>query len=247
MINKLMTTKYNKIQSRNIKGCDLFDPDKKLTLEEYIDWCKDYAGDTGVIDASNINSLLEPKDIAKFANIFKEHFEVKVIQICREPVYRLFSHLNAIENPGHSLDGLGQNKRLRAVMKYITKPPTMTMDYQMWNHRSKGYRPYMEGNYDGMISNWSKYFDMHVVIMEDLWGDRNDAKKNLSVYLGREIKVLALNLYYPERGPDIPHVHVLKDQWRSEKEYITEKNYKEARERMDWDYVVQGKRPWDKN
>ena len=233
--------KYHSCKRKNKRGCELF---HCTSIDGYIEWLlrhhnDEYMGDNdeymGVGDATNTHIFFDVKDISTFASKFKEAFQVKTLIICRDPVKRLFSHLNSIFSTGHSLDNLGQNQRLELVLPYLDKPEPMQFPGQGWNYRKKAYEPFMESNYPEMIENWSQFFDTHVICMEDLWGDRNNALEKLNTFLGTSIS-LTPNVYYPDLGPNAPHHKGLKDQWSSDTEFITQKNYDLAREKLQWVY-----------
>ena len=120
-------------------------------------------------------------------------------------------------------------------MPYLDKPEPMQYPSQGWDYRQKAYEPFMESNYPEMIENWSQFFDTHVICMEDLWGDKNSALEKLNTFLGTSI-TLTPNVYYPDLGPNAPHHKGLKDQWSSDTEFITQKNYDLAREKLQWVY-----------
>ena len=227
--------KYTDCKKDNREGCEVF---SCTSVDDYIEWLLKHHNEEylGVSDATNTHCFFDVKDIATFASKFKEAFQVKVLIICRDPVKRLFSHLNSVYNPGHSLEKYGQNQRLEIVMPYLDKPEPMQFPSQAWDYKQKAYEPYMQGNYPDMIANWSQFFDTHVICMEDLWGDRNHSLEKLNTFLGTSISSLTPNVYYPDLGPNAPHHKGLRDQWSSDTEFITKKNYDLAREKLDWVY-----------
>ena len=229
-----ISDKYQDCMKKNREGCEVF---QCTSIDDYIEWLLKHHNNEylGVSDATNTHIFFDVQDISTFAFKFKEAFQVKILIICRDPVKRLFSHLNSILNPGHSLDNLGQNERLELVIPYLDKPEPIQFPGQGWDYRQKAYEPYMESNYPEMIENWSQFFDTHVICMEDLWGDRNNALEKLNTFLGTSI-TLTPNVYYPDLGPNAPHHKGLKDQWSSDTEFITKKNYDLAREKLQWVY-----------
>ena len=229
-----ISDKYQDCKKKNREGCEVF---QCTSIDDYIEWLLKHHNNEylGVSDATNTHIFFDVQDISTFAFKFKEAFQVKILIICRDPVKRLFSHLNSILNPGHSLDNLGQNERLELVIPYLDKPEPIQFPGQGWDYRQKAYEPYMESNYPEMIENWSQFFDTHVICMEDLWGDNNNALEKLNTFLGTSI-TLTPNVYYPDLGPNAPHHKGLKDQWSSDTEFITKKNYDLAREKLQWVY-----------
>ena len=235
--------KYDYCKRENIEGREVF---LYTNVEDYIEWLLRYHNSEclGVSDATNTHSIFGVDDIATFASKFKEAFQVKVLIICRDPVKRLFSHLNTVHVNWHiyeklygqSQDNLTQNKKLEIVMPYLDHPEPMQFPGQGWDYRKKAFEPYMESNYPEMVANWSQFFDTHVICMEDLWGDRNSALEKLNTFLGTSITSLTPNAYYPDLGPNAPHHQGLRDQWSSDTEFITKKNYDLAREKLDWVY-----------
>tara|TARA_R100001463_G_scaffold33691_1_gene74460 strand:- start:585 stop:1466 length:882 start_codon:yes stop_codon:yes gene_type:complete len=239
--SSLVLGKYIHCKENNKEGYEVF---RCNTIDKYIDWLlrRYHNNDCGAVsDATNTHAYFDVNDIAKFATKFKEVFDVKVLIICRNPVRRLFSHLNAIGKvlpipDGHSLDNLGQNERLECVMDYLSKPAPVHFPGQLKNYRQGKFEPFMDTNYPEIISNWSQFFDTHVICMEDLWGDKREALQRLNTFLGTNITKLTPNVYYPELGPNAPRLEGLKDQWISDTEFITEKNYNLAREKLNWVY-----------
>ena len=231
----MISHKYRDCKNEKREGCEVF---QCTSVDDYIEWLLRHHNSEylGVSDATNTHCFFDVKDIATFASKFKEAFQVKVLIICRDPVKRLFSHLNSVYNPGHSLEKYGQNQRLEIVMPYLDKPEPMQFPSQAWDYKQKAYEPYMQGNYPEMIANWSQFFDTHVICMEDLWGDRNHSLEKLNTFLGTSISSLTPNVYYPDLGPNAPHHKGLRDQWSSDTEFITKKNYDLAREKLDWVY-----------
>ena len=80
--------------------------------------------------------------------------------------------------------------------------------------------------------------------MEDLWANRENELERLNNFLGTNITTLHKNLYYPFQGPNAIFDDGLKDQWRSETEWIKKENLLKAREQMSWAYTIQGRNPW---
>ena len=233
--------KYLQAIRKNREGSDIFAPGNQ-TISYYIDWLLEKNCD--VCDFSNPHAQFHTEIIEKFANQFKKHFSVKVLMICRDPVRRLYSNLNFIPNSGHSLEKYGQNKRLEVVMDYISEPPEVKFPSQDWDYRKKHYTPFTNGNYQQIYDNWSQFFDTHVIIMEDLWANRENELERLNNFLETNITTLHKNLYYPFQGPNAIFDDGLKDQWRSETEWIKKENLLKAREKMSWAYTIQGRNPW---
>lgn len=67
--------------------------------------------------------------------------------------------------------------------------------------------------YAEIYRKWRDVFpDIHVLIMEDFSSGHS---KELSEFLGHEIKNIHRNCYWPEMDVNIPHYPELRDQWRN--------------------------------
>ena len=137
-----ISDKYKYCKKKNREGCEVF---QCTSIDDYIQWLLRHHNNEylGVSDATNTHIFFDVTDISTFAFKFKEAFQVKILIICRDPVKRLFSHLNSILNPGHSLDNLGQNERLELVIPYLDKPEPIQFPGQGWDYRQKAYEPYI--------------------------------------------------------------------------------------------------------
>tara|TARA_B100000965_G_scaffold404595_1_gene435856 strand:+ start:1851 stop:2705 length:855 start_codon:yes stop_codon:yes gene_type:complete len=212
------------------------------TLDDYIEYSKLYP-----VDFSNTYGLFSRSDIECFADRLLSEFKVKVLMIFRDPVRRLFSHLNVNFNTGHSLDNMGQNERFKKVLDsgVLDSPPEVGFPDQDWNHEEKYYSMFMFSNYNSIYENWNAYFDTHAIIMEDLWAGRNNELEKLNTFLGTNITEMYPNVYYPDMGINPIQHKGLRDQWSSETEYITKDNLERGREKMSWAYTIQGRNPWE--
>ena len=241
-------SEYESCKNQNREGYEMLSPNIsvdgyiELLLERYDNHKDEYRG---VSDATNGHTVFGEDIIDKFADKFKKYFDVKVLMICRDPVRRLFSHLMGQPKPNPSLEGYGQNKRFELALNYMSTPTKVRYPEQKLDHTKDLYMPYMCSNYQGIYDNWSKFFDTHVIIMEDLWAGRNNELDRLNNFLDSNITKLHKNLYYPFKGLDYDYHPKLEDQMRSEKEWITKENLQRGREIMSWCYTINGNKPWE--
>ena len=190
---------------------------KNTTLEWYIDYIKSHIVDThkGVSDFSNSNTDLPAYFLKQIAPVLEEEFDVRVTTIWRHPVRRSYSQMSAWYfkkwNDSHE--------------KY---PDSITY----W--RSQLERPsHLLPDYVEVYKSWSSAFkNVYPVIMEETWEDPSE----LSDFLGCKIDKMSQNLYFPERGTNMPHIEGLEHQWQSDMQDLTEEDLQYGRNRLEWVY-----------
>tara|TARA_B100000212_G_scaffold331165_1_gene298114 strand:- start:4856 stop:5110 length:255 start_codon:yes stop_codon:yes gene_type:complete len=68
--------------------------------------------------------------------------------------------------------------------------------------------------------------------MEEVWED----PRGLSEFLGVKIDKMSENLYFPERGTNMPHIEGLEHQWQSDMQDLTDDDLQYGRNRLEWVY-----------
>ncbi len=186
------------------------------TIEDYINYYKnhwEYIKDEyqSVGDFTNHYAGLTSKFIASIADKLNNAFDMKVTMIFRDPIRRLFSTV-------------GTNKKFQDRLNGIEKKGKR----QMWIDKGIKY-----AQYDRIYNNFASHFNTHVIIMEKLWKDHS----SLSKFLNYDIKKLHYNVYTPDLGPDHPNEPPhLKDQWKSDKEHITQESMDMGKDKLGYVY-----------
>jgi hypothetical protein len=193
-----------------------------LTLEKYINYYLqhyNYLKDTpyqAVADFSNTNAFLDKDYLEEIAPKLKEHFDVKVLLIYRDPVCRLFSSCNAAfycDKPDHEYKNLGTivNMRRRNIIHEKYKSLT---DY---------FLDTTSISYTQIYHKFAENFNTLPIVMEQLF-DLNDNKtelERLSDFLGYTVTKTHENCYVPDMGTNAPKYQYLDDQWSSDREELT--------------------------
>lgn len=190
---------------------------KNTTLEWYIDYIKSHIVDThkGVSDFSNSNTDLPAYFLKQIAPVLEEEFDVRVTTIWRNPVRRSYSQMSAwyFEKWDDS------HKKYPDSIRY-------------W--RSQLERPsHLLPDYVEVYKSWSSAFkNVYPVIMEETWKDPSE----LSDFIGCKIDNMSQNLYFPERGTQMPHKRGLEHQWQSDMQDLTDEDLQYGRNRLEWVY-----------
>ena len=164
----------------------------------------------GVADFSNANGCIPEESLPKIIEKLSEYFDVKALIIVRDPIRRLWSEVNAFHNL-HDEDKL----------------PSFEIYEKLFLERVGGYH---QSQYFSIIDKWEKVCPFHVIIMEQLWeGDEQEREKQrLSDFLDYDIKNIHENVYCPDRGPNAPKHLGLKDQWSSDKYWLSDELYNQV-------------------
>ena len=190
---------------------------KNTTLDWYIDYIKSHIVDShlGVSDFSNSNTDLPAYFLKQIAPVLEEEFDVRVTTIWRHPVRRSYSQISAWYS----------NKWDDSHERY---PDSITY----W--RSQLERPsHLLPDYVEVYNSWSSAFkNVYPVIMEETWEDPSE----LSDFLGCKIDKMSENLYFPERGTNMPHIEGLEHQWQSDMQDLTEEDLQYGRNQLEWVY-----------
>ena len=87
--------------------------------------------------------------------------------------------------------------------------------------------------YDRIYNTYAPHFDTYAIIMEDLWKDHS----GLSQFLNYDIKTLHYNVYTPDLGSRHPNEPLhLDDQWKSDKEDITQESIDMGKKKLGYVY-----------
>ena len=185
-----------------------------FTLEKYITFYKRHwkhlqennCPYQGVGDFSNSNAWLPQEFCYKVVDKLSDDFDVKVLLIVRDPIRRLWSEMGGYWDP----DSPRQWENIEEYKK-------MFFDHVNWGHL----------HYFMILEKWERVAPTHVIIMEQLWeGDEQEREKQrLSDFLDYDIKNIHENAYCPDRGPNAPKHLGLKDQWSSDKYWLSDELY----------------------
>ena len=185
-----------------------------FTLEKYITFYKRHwkhlqennCPYQGVGDFSNANAWLPQEFCYKVVDKLSDDFDVKVLLIVRDPIRRLWSEMGGYWDP----DSPRQWENIEEYKK-------MFFDHVNWGHL----------HYFMILEKWERVAPTHVIIMEQLWeGDEQEREKQrLSDFLDYDIKNIHENAYCPDRGPNAPKHLGLKDQWSSDKYWLSDELY----------------------
>ena len=161
----------------------------------------------GVADFSNKNGWIPPEYLPNIIQQLSVYFDVKALIVVRDPIRRLWSEVNAF----HFLNDEDPLPRFEIYEKLFLE-------------RVGGYQ---QSQYFSIIDKWEKVCSYHVIIMEQLWeGDEQEREKQrLSDFLDYDIKNTHENVYCPDRGPNAPKHLGLKDQWSSDKYWLSDELY----------------------
>ena len=190
---------------------------KNTTLQWYIDYIKSHIVDShiGVSDFSNSNGDLPAYFLKQIAPVLEENFDVRVTTIWRHPVRRSYSQMSAWYfkkwNDGHEI----YPDSISYWRSQLDSPSHLLPDYVE------------------VYKNWSSAFKkVYPVIMEEVW----ENPKRLSDFLGVKIEKMSENLYFPERGSNMPQIEGLEHQWQSDMQDLTEEDLQYGRNRLEWVY-----------
>ena len=174
----------------------------------------------GVADFSNANGCIPEESLPKIIEKLSEYFDVKALIIVRDPIRRLWSEVNAFWDLKNKYDKQGN-------LKVGESLPNIELYKKLFLERVGGYH---QSQYFSVIDKWEKVCPFHVIIMEQLWeGDEQEREKQrLSDFLDYDIKNIHENVYCPDRGPNAPKHLGLKDQWSSDKYWLSDELYNQV-------------------
>tara|TARA_Y100000589_G_scaffold68545_1_gene60245 strand:+ start:9725 stop:10552 length:828 start_codon:yes stop_codon:yes gene_type:complete len=200
-----------------------------VTLDNFIEYYSKLVSDEYkyVGEFSNDNSFLSENFLAKIAPKLKDHFDVKVLMITRDPVRRSYSKTSA------------------NYQRIIDKQFPDSISY--WKHiLSLPGQNIFKFSYTDIYKKFSQHFPTHAIVMEELWSGKT---KELEDFLGCELNGLHRNCYYPEMGTKAPRYEELPDQWTSDLQDLTDEDYAFGKKHLQWIYdewFEQFKtRPWN--
>jgi len=174
------------------------------TIDQYIEYL--YAlwdvvkkhGYKGVADFGNSKRWCSEEFWSENAEKLKEHFDVKVGMIVRDPIRRSWSCNNVRHKQGELYKIFHKND---CAFSYLS-------------------------SYDRL----SKFFDTHLIVMEELWEDDGTEKKKLEQFIDYKLGDLHRNMFAPDRGHLISEIDPdLKDQCEKLRE-LTPELYMSVRE-----------------
>ena len=225
---------------------------KDTTLDNFVEYYKLLSNDDRpyVSDFSNNNAELSSKFISEIAPILKENFDVKVIMIFRDPVRRGYSETsshyktNVKRNSGMVEQWDNRDPRSRFEWRFI-RQRFNSIDYWKDLLKKEEYNS-SKFSYVQIYRKYAEHFPTLPIVMEDLWGGDIEPLEN---FLDCKINSLHNNCYYPEMGTKAPRYEGLEDQWMSDMQDLSEKDYAFGKNYTQWIYDEWHEefntRPWE--
>lgn len=179
-----------------------------------------------VVDFNNANATLKPEFLQTIKPTLEQYFDIKILMIFRDPIRRLWSHLNYLidDIQEFELSPLreGSNRR-GAWMSDLDRTPKQYFKDTTDALMNKGIDEHTQ--YARLYKKYSQVFGadkVHPIIMEDLWNPEDTATlKHLSNFLEFPLTKLHQNAYYPDKGINAPKYPYLRDQWSSDVHSLT--------------------------
>ena len=225
---------------------------KDTTLDNFVEYYKLLSKDDRpyVCDFSNNNAKLNHRFIAEIAPTLKENFDVKVIMIFRDPVRRGYSETsshyktNVKRNSGMVEQWDNRDPRSRFEWRFI-RQRFNSIDYWKDLLKKEEYNS-SKFSYVQIYRKYAEHFPTLPIVMEDLWGGDIEPLVN---FLDCKINSLHNNCYYPEMGTKAPRYEGLEDQWMSDMQDLSEKDYAFGKNYTQWIYDEWHEefntRPWE--
>ena len=225
---------------------------KDTTLDNFVEYYKLLSKDDRpyVCDFSNNNEKLNHRFIAEIAPTLKENFDVKVIMIFRDPVRRGYSETsshyktNVKRNSGMVEQWDNRDPRSRFEWRFI-RQRFNSIDYWKDLLKKEEYNS-SKFSYVQIYRKYAEHFPTLPIVMEDLWGGDIEPLEN---FLDCKINSLHNNCYYPEMGTKAPRYEGLEDQWMSDMQDLSEKDYAFGKNYTQWIYDEWHEefntRPWE--
>ena len=225
---------------------------KDTTLDNFVEYYKLLSKDDRpyVCDFSNNNAKLNRRFIAEIAPTLKENFDVKVIMIFRDPVRRGYSETsshyktNVKRNSGMVEQWDNRDPRSRFEWRFI-RQRFNSIDYWKDLLKKEEYNS-SKFSYVQIYRKYAEHFPTLPIVMEDLWGGDIEPLEN---FLDCKINSLHNNCYYPEMGTKAPRYEGLEDQWMSDMQDLSEKDYAFGKNYTQWIYDEWHEefntRPWE--
>lgn len=225
---------------------------KDTTLDNFVEYYKLLSKDDRpyVCDFSNNNAKLNHRFIAEIAPTLKENFDVKVIMIFRDPVRRGYSETsshyktNVKRNSGMVEQWDNRDPRSRFEWRFI-RQRFNSIDYWKDLLKKEEYNS-SKFSYVQIYRKYAEHFPTLPIVMEDLWGGDIEPLEN---FLDCKINSLHNNCYYPEMGTKAPRYEGLEDQWMSDMQDLSEKDYAFGKNYTQWIYDEWHEefntRPWE--
>ena len=212
---------------------------KDTTLDNFVEYYKLLSKDDRpyVCDFSNNNAKLNHRFIAEIAPTLKENFDVKVIMIFRDPVRRGYSETsshyktNVKRNSGMVEQWDNRDPRSRFEWRFI-RQRFNSIDYWKDLLKKEEYNS-SKFSYVQIYRKYAEHFPTLPIVMEDLWGGDIEPLEN---FLDCKINSLHNNCYYPEMGTKAPRYEGLEDQWMSDMQDLSEKDYAFGKNYTQWIY-----------
>jgi hypothetical protein len=205
------------------------------TVDKYIDYYLLHYNNVkehyqAVSDFSTDNANLPLWFLKKITPKLKEHFDVKIILIFRDPIRRLFSEVNKCYY-SNDFEFFSAKELFFEILHHP--------QHTFYGIHSQYENPNILTYYKDIIDHYTQCFDqVHIVTMEDLWTSQEEIER-LSDFLSYKITKMHQNVYWPPMGSKAPKYEYLADQWMSDKEDLSQKTIDKSKQLMsivydDW-------------
>lgn len=200
-----------------------------FTIEKYISYHQKQYNNIkphyhSVVDFNNSNASLQLPFLQHIKPSLDHYFDIKVIMIFRDPIKRLWSHINYLINDLQAFELSSQREgfnRRGAWMSDLDRTPKKYFKDTTDALLTKGIDEHTA--YAKLFKTWSTAFPerVHAIIMEDLWNPSTSSLQDLSDFLEFPLHTLHQNAYYPDKGINAPKYPYLQDQWSSDTDPLT--------------------------
>jgi len=211
------------------------------TFEKYIDYYKKLwkaiveDGKYHAVSDFTVQNIYFPEEFVKeFANEIRNHFDVKIIITCRDPVRRSWSQ--------NQFRWFQRGKTFNCQDPWHLYWQSLLSNDISYNYEDIDFITlYTEG-----YRRWSEAFgkeNVHVTVMEQLWernGDKwggKEAMEKLSDFISYKIDNMFPNVYVPDMKSKAPKLKYLSDQWMSDQVNLSYEQEQVARRLMDKAYT----------
>ena len=170
--------------------------------------------------------------------------------IFRDPVRRGYSETsshyktNVKRNSGMVEQWDNRDPRSRFEWRFI-RQRFNSIDYWKDLLKKEEYNS-SKFSYVQIYRKYAEHFPTLPIVMEDLWGGDIEPLEN---FLDCKINSLHNNCYYPEMGTKAPRYEGLEDQWMSDMQDLSEKDYAFGKNYTQWIYDEWHEefntRPWE--
>ena len=211
---------YNKFSEKFMRDWIAEPPSIQKYIDYYLIHYQNIKGKyKAVADFSNCNNWLREPFLDKYVPILKEHFDIKVVMMARDPVRRTYSDFYAKFN-----GNCNSSEWYEKGMFYPNMP--MKEKYDKIENLFKGELLTVETfYYVPFYRKFKKYFPTLQLVMEEFWEPSMFKQQTelLSKFLDFPITKIHENVFWPHQNA--PKYDYLKDQWGAVDKPISKELY----------------------